>query len=53
MSRKLAVVLFSMLILTGAVGLKSLIASHANGANLVAVGPMPAPIRPPQPAGGN
>jgi hypothetical protein len=46
MSRKSASVLLAMLILVGAMGLKTVVASHENGAILMANGSAPVPPNP-------
>jgi len=46
MSRKLAVVLFVMLILVGSMGLRTLVTAHADGSILMAAGGAPAPPTP-------
>lgn len=46
MSRKLTVVLLVLLILTGAMGLKTIVTSHANGTVLMANGCAPVPPSP-------
>jgi hypothetical protein len=46
MSRKLAVILLVMLVLTGAMGLKAIVATHANGAVMMANGAGPVPPSP-------
>ncbi len=43
MSRKLTVVLLAMLVLAGAMGLKTLVTTHADGSTVIAVGGAPAP----------
>jgi hypothetical protein len=43
MSRKLAVLLLAMLVLTGAMGLKTIVASHHGGTVMMANGGGPAP----------
>jgi hypothetical protein len=43
MSRKLTVVLLAMLILAGAMGLKTLIAGHSDSPSIMAVGGAPVP----------
>jgi hypothetical protein len=47
MSRKLAVVSLAMLILAGAMGLKTLVAAHGDGAVITANGTAPPPPIPP------
>jgi hypothetical protein len=46
MSRKLTVILLVLLILTGAMGLKTIVTSHANGTVLMANGSAPVPPSP-------
>jgi len=46
MSRKLTVILLVLLILTGAMGLKTLVTTHADGAVMMANGAAPAPPSP-------
>ena len=46
MSRKLAVVLLVMVVLTGAMGLKTILTTHASGAVLMANGGAPVPPSP-------
>jgi hypothetical protein len=46
MSRKLKVVFFAMLVLVGAMSLKTVAATHTNGAVVVAVGGAPQPVPP-------
>lgn len=46
MSRKLAVVLLVMLVLTGAMGLKTIVTAHASGPVLMANGGAPVPPSP-------
>ena len=46
MSRKLTVVFLAMFVLVGAMGLKTLVAAHADGV-VMANGTGPAPPRPP------
>jgi len=46
MSRKLTVILLVMLILTGAMGLKTIVASSSNGAVMMANGSAPVPPSP-------
>jgi hypothetical protein len=46
MSRKLTVILLVLLILTGAMGLKTIVTSHADGAVIMANGGAPAPPSP-------
>jgi len=43
MSRKLTALLIAMLILAGAMGLKTVVAAHSNGAVMVANGSAPVP----------
>jgi len=43
MSRKLTVVFLAMLVLAGAMGLKTLVTSHSNGSVIMAVGGAPVP----------
>jgi hypothetical protein len=50
MSRKLAVVFLSMLVLAGAMGLKTVVTAHGNGSVLMANGSAPRPTPPPPPA---
>jgi hypothetical protein len=47
MSRKLAVVLFVMAVLVGAMGLKTVVTAHGNGAFMTAAGVSPQPVPPP------
>ena len=47
MSRKLTVILLGLLVLVGAMSLKTVVASHNGGSILMAVGG--APVPPPQP----
>jgi hypothetical protein len=44
MSRKLTVVLFTMLVLTGAMGLKAVVTAHGNGNAAVSANGIPAPL---------
>ncbi len=46
MSRKLAVVFLTMLILVGAMGLKTVVAAHGDGSLVMANGASPVPITP-------
>lgn len=46
MSRKLTVLLLAMLVLAGAMGLKTVVATHVNGGVLMAHGGAPAPTPP-------
>ncbi len=46
MSRKLAVVFLTMLILVGAMGLKTVVAAHGDGSLVMANGSSPVPITP-------
>lgn len=46
MSRKLAVLFFAMLVLAGAMGLKTVIAGHDNGTVMMANGGAPVPTLP-------
>jgi hypothetical protein len=46
MSRKLAVVSLTMLILVGAMGLKTVVTAHGDGSLIMANGSSPAPITP-------
>lgn len=46
MSRKLAVVLLVMVVLTGAMGLKTVVTAHDNGAVIMANGSAPVPPTP-------
>jgi hypothetical protein len=46
MSRRLTTLLLAMLVLAGAMGLKTLVVAHSSGSVLMANGPAPAP-RPP------
>jgi hypothetical protein len=46
MSRKLAVVSLAMLILVGAMGLKTVVTAHGDGSLIMANGSSPAPITP-------
>jgi hypothetical protein len=43
MSRKLTVVLFTMLVLTGAMGLKAVVTAHGNGPAVLSATGAPAP----------
>lgn len=43
MSRKLQVVVFSMLVLLGAMGLKAVLVAHSDSAVMMAVGSAPEP----------
>ena len=43
MSRKLTALLLAMLVLAGAMGLKTVVAAHSNGAVMVANGSAPVP----------
>jgi hypothetical protein len=43
MSRRLTAILYAALVLVGAMGLKTLVARHADGAVLVAIGGAPVP----------
>jgi len=43
MSRKLAALLLAMLVLAGAMSLKTVVAAHSNGAVIMANGPAPSP----------
>ena len=47
MSRKLTVIFLAMLVLVGAMGLKTLVATHTDGAVVVAIGGAPQPPTPP------
>jgi hypothetical protein len=47
MSRKLSVVFLAMLVLVGAMSLKTVAATHTNGAVVVAIGGAPQPPTPP------
>jgi hypothetical protein len=47
MSRKLAVVLFAMAVLVAAMGLKTAVTVHGNGAVMSAAGASPVPLPPP------
>jgi hypothetical protein len=49
MSKKLAVVFLAMLVLVGAMGLKTLITVHGNGTVIMANGGAPPPPIPPPP----
>ncbi len=46
MSRKLAVVFLAMLVLVGAMGLKTVVTTHGDGSLVVANGASPAPPTP-------
>ena len=46
MSRKLAVVFLAMLVLVGAMGLKTVVAAHTDGSTIMANGASPVPITP-------
>jgi hypothetical protein len=46
MSRKLVVVFLVMLVLTGAMGLKTAVMAHSDGSLIMANGSSPAPITP-------
>jgi len=46
MSRKLAVVFLAMLVLAGAMGLKTVVAAHSDGSTIMANGASPVPITP-------
>ena len=46
MSRKLTVVLFAMLILAGAMGLKTVVTAHGNGSAVLTAGVGPVPLPP-------
>lgn len=46
MSRKLAVVFLAMLVLVGAMGLKTVVMAHGDGSLIMANGSSPAPITP-------
>ncbi len=46
MSRKLAVVLLAMLILVGAMGLKTIVTAHGDGSVMMANGGAPVPDTP-------
>lgn len=46
MSRKLAVVFFAMLVLAGAMGLKTIVTAHGDGSVIMANGSSPAPVTP-------
>jgi hypothetical protein len=46
MSRKLAIVSLTMLILVGAMGLKTVVTAHGDGSLIMANGSSPAPITP-------
>ena len=43
MSRKLTTLFFAMLVLAGAMGLKTLVTAHSQGSVLLANGPEPVP----------
>jgi hypothetical protein len=43
MSRKLTALLLAMLVVVGAMGLKTIVTAHGDGSVLVANGPAPAP----------
>jgi hypothetical protein len=45
MSRKLTVVLYALVVLAGAMGLKTVVTSRHNGPVLIAVGGAPVPVR--------
>ena len=45
MSRKLIAVLYALVVLAGAMGLKTLVTQRHNGPVLIAVGGAPVPIR--------
>jgi hypothetical protein len=47
MSRKLAVISLSMLVLVGAMGLKTVVAAHSDGTVFTANGSAPPPPNPP------
>jgi hypothetical protein len=47
MSRKLAVVFLAMLVLVGAMGLKTVVMAHGDGSLIMANGASPVPILPP------
>jgi len=47
MSRKLVLVVLVMLVLTGAMGLKTVVMAHGNGSLMMANGASPVPILPP------
>jgi hypothetical protein len=51
MSRKLAVVSLAMLVLVGAMGLKTVVAAHGDGAVITANGTAPRPPLPPMKSG--
>jgi hypothetical protein len=46
MSRKLAMVFLTMLILVGAMGLKTVVTAHGDGSSIMANGSSPLPITP-------
>jgi hypothetical protein len=46
MSRKLAVVFLAMLVLVGAMGLKTIVTAHGDGSVIMAAGSAPAPPTP-------
>jgi butyrate kinase len=46
MSRKLAVVFLAMLVLVGAMGLKTIVAAHSDGSVIMANGASPVPTGP-------
>jgi hypothetical protein len=46
MSRKLAVVFLAMLVLVGAMGLKTVVAAHGDGNSIMANGSSPLPTAP-------
>jgi len=48
MSRKLAALLFALVVLNGAFGLKMLVAAHSHGTITIANGGAPPPMRDPK-----
>jgi hypothetical protein len=49
MSRKLAVLFLAMLVLAGAMSLKTIVTAHSNGTVVMANGPAPCPPLPKKP----
>ena len=47
MSRRLTVILLSMLVLVGAMSLKTVVVNHSDGSHMMAMGGAPTPIMPP------
>jgi hypothetical protein len=45
MSRKLTAVLYALIVLAGAMGLKTMVTTHSTGSILVANGGAPVPVR--------